>query len=148
ALSADPLYTGMKPADVAVVNHDDQDGSTVVLELVTDRGIIEQGSPVGYRLSVRNRGSQPIDALTIALALPPRFALLKGTLVRNGRPIADPAAGLTQELSLARLDGFVDRDGDGIAGPGEPGYAEFRWQLVPGAAATPGVYPSRASATA
>src|SRR5258707_10810698 len=36
-------------------------------------------------------------------------------------------------LPLAHLDGFVDRNGDGIAGPGEPGYAEFRWQLVAGA---------------
>jgi hypothetical protein len=52
------------------------------------------------------------------------------------------------ELTLPHLDGLVDKNGNGIADPGEAGYAEFRWQLVPGAGAGPGSYTNSVSATA
>jgi hypothetical protein len=144
--SADPEYAGLDPADVSLVNRDDQDGSNIVLELVPDRDKVQQGQPVGFRLSVRNRTSLPIDAITLTHTLPVRFAAIKGTLMRNGQVIADQG-GPVQTLPLAHLDGFVDRNGDGIAGPGEPGYAEFRWQLVAGAGASSGSYLDRVSAT-
>src|SRR5262249_20319830 len=138
----------MNASDVSVVNHDGQDGTTVVLELVPDRGSIEQGQPVTYRLAVRNRGTAAIDDITLPHVLPPRFAALKGTMSFNGHAIADALAGPTQELKIAHLDALVDKNGNGIADPGEPGYAEFRFQLVPGAGAGPGSYTSSVSAVA
>src|SRR5262249_28364464 len=138
----------MNPTDVSVVNHDDQDGTTVVLELLPDRGQIEQGQPVTYRLAVRNRGAEAIDDITLTHVLPPRFAALKGTMSFNGHAIADALAGPTQELKIAHLDGLVDKNGNGIADPGEAGYVEFRMQLVPGSGAGPGSYTSSVSAVA
>ena len=146
AASSDPLYSGMDPSDVGVLNHDDQDGTSITLELVPDRDRVQQGQPVGFRLSVRNRTSQPIDDIDLTHVLPARFAALKGTLAMNGALIADQAGG-TQSLHIDQLAGFQDRNGDGVAGPGEPGYAEFRWQLVPGSGASAGMYVAQVSAT-
>src|SRR5262249_11133371 len=146
AVSEDPHYAGLDPADVSLINHDNKDGSAVVLELVPDRGQIEQGQPVSYRLAVRNRGTLPVDDIPLRHVLPPRFGALKGTLTRNGQVIADLPAAPTQDLVLPHLDALVDKNGNGIADPGEPGYAEFRFQLVPGAGAGPGSYTSSVSA--
>ena len=146
AASSDPQYSGMDPADVSAINTDDQDGSSITLELVPDRNQVQQGQPVGFRLSVRNRTAQPVDAIDLVHVLPARFAALKGTLAFNGALIADQAGG-TQTLQIAQLAGFQDRNGDGVAGPGEPGYAEFRWQLVPGSGASAGAYVDQVSAT-
>jgi hypothetical protein len=44
AVSSDPLYAGMDASDVSVVNHDGGDGNNVVLELLPDRGEVEQVS--------------------------------------------------------------------------------------------------------
>jgi uncharacterized repeat protein (TIGR01451 family) len=148
AVSDDGHYAGMDASDVSLVNHDNKDGNAVVLELVPDRGQIEQGQPVTYRIAVRNRGSMPIDDIRLLHTLPPRFGALKGTLSRNGQTLADLPAGPTQDLVLPHLDALVDKNGNGIADPGEPGYAEFRLQLVPGAGAGPGSYTSSVSATA
>ena len=146
AASSDPLYSGLDPADVSVTNIDNAALTSVTLELVPDRSRVEQGQPVGFRLSVRNRTAQAIDDITLLHVLPARFASLKGTLAMNGRLIADQA-GATQTLQIPQLAAFVDRNGDGMAGPGEPGYAEFRWQLVPGAGASTGSYVDQVSAT-
>src|SRR6185436_12845047 len=148
AISDDPNYAGLDPADVSVVNDDGHDDSTVSLELLPERSEIEQGEPVTYHLAIRNRGTQPIDDITLLHTLPPRFGAIKGTLSRNGQVLADPPVGATQELTLPHLDGFVDKNGNGVTDPGEPGYAEFRWQLVAGAGAGVGSYTSSVSATA
>jgi uncharacterized repeat protein (TIGR01451 family) len=148
AISDDPSYAGLDAPDASVVNHDGHDDSTVALELSSERDEIEQGEPVTYHLTIRNRGAQPIDDITLLHTLPPLFGALNGTLTRNGQRLADPPAGATQELKLPHLDGFVDRNGNGIADPGEPGYAEFRWQLVPAPAPAPARTRSSVSATA
>ncbi|MFM7231637.1 MAG: hypothetical protein ACKO3S_06605 [bacterium] len=161
AVSSDPLYSGMVVANVSVMNVDDVDGSSVTMELVPDRSRVTQGQPVGWRLSVRNRTGQPIDGITLTHQLPAMFAALKGTTVMNGlvgtpgttgaspaavRQVLTDAVGGLQTLTIPQLPAFVDGNGDGIAGPGEAGYVEFRWQLVPGAGAKAGRYAAQVTA--
>src|SRR3989449_834472 len=140
ATSADGNYNGLNPADVAVTNLDDDTSFGVDLRLTADRDRVESGQPVRYTLEIRNRTSINLTNFMVQHELPPRFGYLPGTSTRDGRAIADPTGSRFQQFSLDTLAAFTDLNGDGQAGPGEPGYLALSWVLVPGASATPGAY--------
>ncbi|TMQ54737.1 MAG: hypothetical protein E6K75_10180, partial [Candidatus Eisenbacteria bacterium] len=110
------------------------------LRLTADRDPVESGQPVRYTLEIRNRTSINLANFVVQNELPPRFGYLPGSSTRDGRAIADPTGSRFQQFSLDTLAAFTDLNGDGQAGPGEPGYLVLSWVLVPGASATPGAY--------
>src|SRR5437773_2639537 len=140
ATSTDASYNGLNAADVAVTNTDDDTSSGVDLRLTADRDPVESGQPVRYTLEIRNRTSINLTNFVVQNELPPRFGYLPGSSTRDGRAIADPTGSRFQQFSLDTLAAFTDLNGDGQAGPGEPGYLALSWVLVPGASATPGAY--------
>ncbi|HKQ57734.1 MAG TPA: Calx-beta domain-containing protein [Candidatus Eisenbacteria bacterium] len=148
AASGDPAYAGLDPADVSATNIDDDAGAAVVLELIPDRDRVEPGRPVRYTLAVRNLTKLPVTTLEIRHALPERFGYLNGSAARDGRAISDPQGGRVQRFAIDTLAAFVDGNGDGVPGPGEPGYMTIGWTLAPGASATPGAYRNTAVAVA
>jgi len=148
AASADGAYNGTNGPDVSVTNLDDDTNFGVDLRLSSDRDRVESGQPVRYTLEIRNRTSVNLPNFEVQNELPPRFGYLPGTSTRDGRAIADPSGSRFQRFSLDTLAAFTDLNGDGQAGPGEPGYLTLSWVLVPGASATPGTYTDAAVAFA
>ncbi|MGH7730097.1 MAG: OmpA family protein, partial [Candidatus Eiseniibacteriota bacterium] len=146
ATSADVHYAGVDPADVEVTNQDDDSGAAVALELIPERERVGAGQPLRYTLAIRNLTPLALTGLEIRHEMPPRFGYLSGSAARDGRAIADPAGARLQTFALDTLGGFVDRNGDGVPGPGERGYATLSWTLAPGASATPGSYGNAAVA--
>ena len=146
AISTDTHYSGVDPSDAGVTNRDDDSGPVVELELTPDRDRVGAGQPVRYTLAIRNRSRLSLTGLEIRHELPPRFGFLAGSAARDGRTIADPTGTRLQTFPLDTLPGFVDRNGDGVPGPGERGFTTLSWTLAPGASATPGTYGSAAVA--
>src|SRR5439155_10760907 len=148
ATSTDAGYNGRNAADVGVTNLDDDTSFAVDLRLSPDKDRVETGEPVRYTLEIRNRTSINLTNFEVQHELPPRFGYLPGTSTRDGRAIGDPTGSRVQRFALDTLAAFTDLNGDGQAGPGEPGYIALSWVLVPGASATPGSYVDAASAFA
>jgi len=148
ASSPDAGYNGRNAADVGVTNLDDDTGFAVDLRLTPDRDRVETGQPVRFTLEIRNRTSVNLPNFEVQHELPPRFGYLPGSSRRDGRAIADPSGSGVQRFALDTLAAFTDLNGDGQAGPGEPGYIALSWVLVPGASATPGTYTDAAVAFA
>jgi outer membrane protein OmpA-like peptidoglycan-associated protein len=148
ATSTDGSYNGRNAADVGVTNLDDDTSFAVDLRLSSDRDRVESGQPVRYTLEIRNRTSINMTNFEVQHELPPRFGYLPGTSMRDGRAIGDPSGSRVQRFALDTLAAFTDVNGDGQAGPGEPGYLTLSWVLVPGASATPGTYLDAAVASA
>jgi outer membrane protein OmpA-like peptidoglycan-associated protein len=148
ASSTDGSYSGLNAADVGVTNLDDDTSFAVDLRLSPERDRVESGQPVRYTLEIRNRLSVALPNFEVQHELPPRFGYLPGTSTRDGLPIADPSGTRVQRFTLNTLAAFTDLNGDGQAGPGEPGYLTLSWVLVPGASATPGTYLNAAVAFA
>src|SRR2546425_4428758 len=140
AMSADAAYSGRNASDVGVTNLADETTFAVDLRLSADRDQVESGQPVRYTLEIRNRTAINLTNFEVQHELPPRFGYLAGTSTRDGRRIADPPGSRFQRFLLDTLPAFSDLNGDGQAGPGEPGYIALSWVLVPGASATPGAY--------
>ena len=121
-------------------------GVALELAITPDRRTVEMGQAVRYTVALRNQGIAAITAFQVRVSAPPRFRYLPGSAMLGGVPAGDPPVGAVLAFEVPQLDGFVDADGDGRAGPGEPGYATLSVQLVPGVRAVPGTYETRAVA--
>ena len=113
-------------------------GSALQLSLSVDRRSAEGGQPIRYTVELRNPTPKPVSAFSLRCVLPPDFHYLPGTVAINGARAVDPALGTVLLFPVDTLAVFVDGNGDGRAGPGDAGYAELSFQLVPGATASPG----------
>jgi uncharacterized repeat protein (TIGR01451 family) len=98
------------------------------------------GGLVGYAIVMRNQTPEDVVQVRIQDQLPPDFKYVRGTATLDGAKIPDPQGDRVLEFAVGTVPAFVDRNGNVIADPGEPGARVLRYQLVIGAGATPGEY--------
>ena len=67
--------------------------STLVLDKRADAALVEVGDPVGYRISVENRGDEPVEGLTVIDGPPAGFSYVPGSARLDGLATADPVPG-------------------------------------------------------
>ena len=98
------------------------------------------GDVVTYQIQLRNRTTRDVQQVHVVDQLPPNFKYLAGSSYLNGVKSADPSGNRTLIFPIGTVPALLDRNGNGTADPGEPGYATFSYQLVVGSGATPREY--------
>lgn len=112
-------------------------GLALELTKSADRPRARIGDVVRYTVAIRNRTPNDVFAVHLQDAMPPDFKLLPGSARLDGALLPDPAAGL---FDVGTVPAWTDLNGDGLTGPGEPGYRVLVYDAVVGAGARPGEY--------
>jgi len=120
----------------------------MVLQLTKSAGKKEAtvGELVTYQIQLRNRTSKDVQLVHVVDQLPANFKYVPGSSYLNGVRIADPTGNRTLLFPVGTIAALVDKNGNGTADPGEPGYATLSYQLVVGSGATPKEYLNKAVA--
>jgi len=106
------------------------------VEKQASRGFAEIGDQVDYTVRVESRSDSAMAAVALTDRLPVGFRYVKGSALRDGAPIADPAGGVGPELTFA-LGGF---------GPMAVSRVRYRVEVGPGAIDGDGINRAFASA--
>ena len=104
--------------------------STLVLDKRADAALVEVGDPVGYRISVENRGDEPVEGLTVIDGPPAGFSYVPGSARLDGLETADPEPGESGTGLHFKI---------GALGAGEHVEIAYRLQAGAGAARGDGV---------
>ena len=124
------------------------DPNLIQLNKTVGRNRANAGEIVAYSIEVRNTTANPIANVRISDSPARGFKYVPGTAQLDGVTIADPAGGFPLEFDIGNLPAFVDGDANGVADPGEPGYAVLSYRMVAGSGIAPGIWTNTAIATA
>ncbi|MCP5092198.1 MAG: DUF11 domain-containing protein, partial [Gammaproteobacteria bacterium] len=123
------------------------DSSLIQLTKTAGRDRVNAGEMVAYSIEIRNTTPNPINAVQVSDSPARGFKYVPGTTQLDGVFISDPSTGFPLGFDIGTLPGFVDSDGNGVADPGEPGYAVLSYRMVAGSGVAPGVWTNTAIAT-
>jgi uncharacterized repeat protein (TIGR01451 family) len=124
------------------------DPNLIQLTKTVGRDRANAGEIVAYSIEIRNVTASPIGVVSVSDSPARGFKYVPGTTQLNGVSIPDPTIGLPLEFNIGTLPAFVDGNGNGVADPGEPGYAVLSYRLVAGSGVAPGIWANTAIATA
>lgn len=121
-------------------------GKVLDLAKLADKEEAVVGDVVTYSVVIKNLTAKDVRLIKLHDDLPPNFKYVAGSARYNGARLADPAGHRPLVFDLGSLPARVDANGNGVADPGEPGYAVLSYQLIVGAGATPRDYINTAHA--
>ena len=104
------------------------------------------GDVITYLIQLRNKTTKDVNQVRVEDQIPPNFKYVKGSTRLNGQAAADPAGNRTLTFEIGTIPALVDKNGNGRADQGEPGFTSLSYQLVIGAGATPQTYVNTAIA--
>lgn len=151
-----PFTNGTVEGDA---DRDAGDANSLSVEVVASQGLVLGlaksaakrealvGEVVTYLVEIRNTVPRDVRDVRIADSLPPNFRYVAGSARLDGAPLADPTGHRPIEFSIGDVPALDDRNGNGAADPGEPGYRLLAYQLVVGSGALPGGYENTVVAT-
>lgn len=104
------------------------------------------GDVITYQIQLLNKTTKNVNLVRVEDKIPPNFKYVKGSTRLNGQAVADPVGNRTLTFSIGTIPALVDKNSNGRADQGEPGFSSFSYQLVIGSGATPQTYVNTAIA--
>ena len=114
---------------------------------IVDRDVVSVGQTLTYSVAISNTTPAGIADVRIEDLPAAGFSYLPGSARVDGTPIADPVDGSPMIFNVGTIAALVDGNGNGVADPGESGYAELTYRMIVSPGAVPGKKQNTAVAT-
>ena len=142
-VSATVQNGGVIPATVQVFF---TQGQVLELSKSASKREANVGDVITYQIVLRNKTTKDINQVRVEDQIPPNFKYIKGSARLNGQAVVDPSGNRNLSFAIGTIPAFVDKNGNGRADQGEPGFSSLTYQLVIGSGATPQTYVNTAFA--